>query len=46
MSESGPSGHKRKPSAHQNQMRFFTILFISLGAVIMGVVFYLLNRPR
>jgi len=36
--------HKRSPSAHQKQMRFFTILFIGGALILFGVLFYFVNR--
>jgi F0F1-type ATP synthase membrane subunit c/vacuolar-type H+-ATPase subunit K len=35
---------KRNPSAHQKQMRFFTILFIGGALLLFGLAFYFLNR--
>lgn len=36
---------KRSPSPHQKQMRFFTILFVTLIALLLGLIFWLVNRP-
>lgn len=35
---------KRNPSAHQKQMRFFTILFIGMAVILFGVAFYFINK--
>jgi hypothetical protein len=35
---------KRSPSAHQKQMRFWTISLVVLAIVVFAVVFYLLNK--
>jgi hypothetical protein len=37
-------GRKRNPSAHQKQMRFFTILFIGGTLLLFAVGFYFVNR--
>lgn len=37
---------KRSPSPHQKQMRFFTILFITLTALVLALVFWFVNRPK
>jgi hypothetical protein len=40
---------KRSPSAHQKQMRFFTIVSVALAllaSAALGFIFWLLNRPK
>jgi len=37
-------GQKRKPSAHQRQMRFFTIFFAVLLIAFLVAALWLLNR--
>ena len=38
--------HHRKPSAYQKQIRFFTVLFIAVGTLLVLGLLWLLNRPR
>jgi hypothetical protein len=40
---------KKSPSAHQKQMRFFTILSVVLALMAssaLGLILWLLNRPK
>jgi uncharacterized BrkB/YihY/UPF0761 family membrane protein len=37
-------GHKRKPSVHQKQLRFFTILFGTLMVLVVGALIWFFNR--
>jgi hypothetical protein len=38
-------GNKRKPSAHQKQIRFLAILFGAIMVIIVVGLMLLLNRP-
>jgi hypothetical protein len=38
-------GHKRKPSAHQQQIRFFLFLFGALAIIAAIGIIILVNRP-
>jgi hypothetical protein len=46
MADNGKYLHKRKPSAHQKQLRFFTVLFICASALIMLGILWLVNRSH
>jgi len=37
-------GRKRKPSAHQRQILFFTVFLTSVIAVAMALLFWFVNR--
>jgi hypothetical protein len=37
-------GHKRKPTAHQRQIRFFTIFFGAVMVLILVALLWLFNR--
>lgn len=37
--------HKRKPSAHQKQMRFMTLLFGAIAIFVPVVVILVVSRP-
>lgn len=45
MSNHANPSRKRALSDHQKQMRFFTGLAIIVSFLIMGVLFWLVNRP-
>ena len=38
-------GHKRKPTAHQRQIRFLAFLFGTIMVAVVVAVMLLLNRP-
>ncbi|MEY4918101.1 MAG: hypothetical protein RL616_2014 [Verrucomicrobiota bacterium] len=40
----GSNRPKRSLSPHEQQMRFFTVMFSAVGLVVFGVLFCLLNR--
>lgn len=42
----GYNGRKRKKTAHQKQMTFFTVLFAALLIAFVVLVLWLLNSPR
>ena len=46
MAHGGTQVHKRKPSAHQMQVRFFTVFFVIVGVVGLLGFLYLINAPR
>ncbi|HTV61368.1 MAG TPA: hypothetical protein VMH30_02240 [Verrucomicrobiae bacterium] len=35
---------KRRPSIHQKQMRFFTIMFVVVSVALFTLIFYFFNR--
>ena len=41
-----PVPHKRKPSAHQKQLRFFTILFGALMIAAIITLLWFMNRTN
>jgi hypothetical protein len=42
----GYNGRKRKPSAHQRQMTFFTVLFAALLIACVIAMLWFLNRTN
>jgi len=38
--------HNRNPSAHQTQMRFFTVMFYVILLLLFGGLLWLLNKPN
>jgi hypothetical protein len=38
-------GNKRRPSAHQKQIRFLTVLFGTIMVLTVVVLLWLFNRP-